>query len=126
MASPVTDKQVAIPTKDSGSDFGSDFSPEEEQILLQLLKGHQIEIEDNPIIHGTDQNGAQQTLRVPLLFRREQDSPLYQAARAAEEIAENISEAVNSRGDHPDCKSPSKVHGLCLTDAQASSEEQLH
>lgn len=104
MASPAID--------DAGeSDYGSDFSPEEEQIVSQLLSGPRLEIEDNPILNEVElniENDAQQTLRVPLVFGREQTSTLYQAARAAEEIAEHISKAVKSRG-YPDCKPPTKA-----------------
>lgn len=115
MASLAVDDQVALSINDGESDYGPDFSAEEEQIVSQLLSGQQVEIEDNPILtnieQNIDQNDAQQTLRVPLVFGREQKSPLYQAARAAEEIAEHISKAVKSRSYYPDCMSSS--YSLC-------------
>lgn len=114
MASPAVDGQVAASINDDESDYGSDFSPEEEQIVSQLISGQQVEIEDNPILNDVEQkieNDAHQTLRVPLVFGREQKSPLYEAARAAEEIAEHISKAVKSRGYYPDCMS--SIYKLC-------------
>ncbi|KAG0649426.1 Exonuclease V [Hyphodiscus hymeniophilus] len=102
MASSATEDALAIINRDIDSDYGSDFSPEEDQIVSQLLSGQAVDIEDNPIVNDADQNDAQQTLRVPLVFGREQQSPFYQAARAAEEIAEQISKTVKSRRYYPD------------------------
>ena len=111
MASPAIENQVAISNHGGDSDYGSDFSPEEEQIVSSLLTGQPIDIEDNPIVNDVDQKDAAQTLRVPLAFGREQKSPLYEAARAAEEIADHISKAVKSRRYYPDCMS--SIESLC-------------
>jgi exonuclease V len=111
MASPAIGDHVALSVNDGDSDYGSDFSPEEEQIVSQLLSGKPFDIEDNPILNNTEQNDAQQTLRIPLVFGREQKSALYQAARAAEEIAEHISQAIKHRCYYPDCTS--SLHNLC-------------
>ena len=102
MASPAIDDLSAVSTYDGDSDYGSEFSPEEEEIVSQLLSVQSIDIEDNPIGDDLDQNDAQQALHVPLVFGREQKSPLCQAARAAEEIAEHITQTFKSRGYYPD------------------------
>lgn len=105
MASSASETQVRISINDGDSDYGSDFSPEEEQILAQLLSGKQVDIEDNPIVNDIEHNDAQQTLRVPRISGRAQKSPLFQAARAAEEVAEHISKTSKSKGGHPICES---------------------
>ena len=107
MASPATYDPVDVMTNDGESDYGSDFSPEEEQIVSRLLSGQQIEIEDNPIVTDIEHHDSAQTLRVPRVFGREQRSPLFEAARAAEEVAEQISKFVKTGNFYPDCKSPS-------------------
>ena len=106
MPSPAIDNQVAVLPHEVDSDYGSDFSPEEEQIVSQLLSAQPIDVEDNPIVTALEQNDAQQTLRVPLVFGREQRSPLFQAARAAEGIAEHIAKSVNNKDYSPDGMSP--------------------
>lgn len=105
MASPAINDHLEASVNDDDSDYGSDFSPEEEQIVSRLLSERQVEIEDNPIVNEIEHNDAQQALRVPFVFGREQKSPLFQAARAAEEAAEQISKAVKSSGYYPDCES---------------------
>jgi exonuclease V len=102
MASPA---QVASIFGDSDTDYGSDFSPEEERIVEQLLSGQKVEIEDNPIVAGIEQHGTQQSLRVPRALGRKQASPLFEAARAAEKVAEQISQSVKRSDSYPDCES---------------------
>jgi len=87
---------------DGDTDYGSDFSSEEDQIVRRLLSG-QAEIEDNPIVNEIEYHGSDQVLRVPRVFGREERSPLYQAARAAEQVAEQISQSVKA-SKYPDCK----------------------
>jgi exonuclease V len=123
MASPAIDDQVGTTTNEGESDYGSDFSPEEEQIVSRLLSTQPIEIEDNPIISNIEHNDTTQTLRVPRVFGREQKSPLFEAARAAEEVAEQISKSVKTGGYYPDCRSPLVLCAINLTDAEASSEQ---
>lgn len=91
-----------------GSDYGSDFTPEEDEILQRLASGQPVaiaEIEDNPIVNSVEYHEPSQTLRVPRVFGREERSPLYQAARAAEQVAEQISNSVKS-DSYPRCKLP--------------------
>ncbi|KAI9054936.1 hypothetical protein LZ554_002079 [Drepanopeziza brunnea f. sp. 'monogermtubi'] len=80
-------------------DYGYDFSPEEEQIVERLLAGKTIE-DDSPITNGTEHYDARQTLKLPRVFGREQRSPLLQAARSAEQAAEQIALSVKG-GEHP-------------------------
>jgi exonuclease V len=88
---------------DDESDYGSEFSPEEEEILLDLVSGQQqVETEDNPIVPEIEHD-YEKTLRIPRTVGRESKSPLFQAARAAEEVAEQINRSV--RNDvFSDCK----------------------
>ena len=89
---------------DIESDYGSDFSPEEEQIVAQLLS--QNATEDNPIVNDVEYHEAEHTLRVPRLVEGG-NSPwgvLLDAARAAEKVAEQINEAVADTVGYPDCK----------------------
>jgi exonuclease V len=123
MASPAIEPQLGTLMNDSESDYGSDFSPEEEQIVSRLLSGQQIEIEDNPIVSNVEHNEPAQTLRVPRVFGREQKFALFEAVRAAEEVAKQISKSVKTSNYYPDCKSPLVLCLIKLTDAEASSEQ---
>ncbi|KAH7312988.1 exonuclease V a 5' deoxyribonuclease-domain-containing protein [Rhexocercosporidium sp. MPI-PUGE-AT-0058] len=100
MASPATTITGPPNDIDSDTDYGSDFSPEQEQIVERLIAGKHIE-EDNPIINEIEHHDPRQTLRLPRIFGREEGSPLFQAARAAERVAEQITESVKG-GEHPD------------------------
>lgn len=87
---------------DGDSDYGSDFSPEEEQIVTALLSAQLPAAEDdNPIVNEIEHHDPQRTLRLPRVLGREERSPLFQAARAAEAIADQISKTVAS-GKYPD------------------------
>ncbi|KAE8442056.1 hypothetical protein EG329_003864 [Mollisiaceae sp. DMI_Dod_QoI] len=89
---------------DTDTDYGSDFSPEEEAIVTRLLSGAPppsitpIVEEDNPITTEVEQQDAQQILRLPRNLGREYRSPwpVYEAARAAEKVAEQLSRVVKS------------------------------
>lgn len=105
MASPALDTPLEDPTNDGDTDYGSEFSPEEVQIVARLISGT-IEIEDNPIVSEIEHNDPQQALRIPRILGREQRSPLFEAARAAERVAEKIAESVSTGQHYPDCKSP--------------------
>ena len=100
MASPAIDAAGA----NDDSDYGSDFSPEEVTIVQRLLSGH-VEIEDNPIVNVPEYHEAGRTLRFPHIFSRGERSPIYQAARSAEQVAEQINSSVKA-GKYPDCKCP--------------------
>ena len=108
---------------DNESDYGSDFSPEEEQIVASLLLSAQQPTEDdNPIVNEIEHHDPQRTLRLPRILGREERSPLFQAARAAEAIADQISRSVAS-SKYPDCEyTILPVYALFnLTDAKAVS-----
>ncbi|KAH7384939.1 exonuclease V a 5' deoxyribonuclease-domain-containing protein [Cadophora sp. MPI-SDFR-AT-0126] len=100
MASPATTVTDLPNEIDTDTDYGSDFSPEQEEIVQRLLSGKHVE-DDNPITNEIEHHDPRQSLRLPRVFGREERSPLFQAARAAEKIAEQIAESVKS-GEHPD------------------------
>jgi exonuclease V len=102
MASPAIEEATVEPLDDNDTDYGSDFSPEEEQIVQRLLSRGVEEL--NPIIPEIEQNGPQQDLRLPRVFGREARSPLSQAVRAAERVAEHINNSIESGEHYPDCK----------------------
>src|SRR4051812_45206503 len=103
MASPALDTNVDEPMNDEDTDYGSDFSPEEAQIVEQLMTGTAA-IEDNPIVPEVEYHGAQSTLRLPRILGREQSSPLFEAARAAEMVAQQLSDSVKNSEHYPDRK----------------------
>jgi exonuclease V len=98
MASPATSNDIEEPLNDVDTDYGSDFSPEEAVIVEQLLSGKNVE-DDNPIVNDIEHHDARQNLRLPRIFGREERSPLFHAARAAEQVAEQISKSIK-RGEH--------------------------
>ena len=106
MASPATSNDIEETLSDDDTDYGSDFSPEEAVLVEQLLSGKQAE-DDNPIVNEIEYHEALQNLRLPRIFGREERSPLFQAARAAEQVAEQISKSIKSGEHYPDCKQPS-------------------
>lgn len=107
MASHAIEEATGELLDDNDTDYGSDFSPEEEEIVQQLLSRGVEEV--NPITPQVEQNGPQQDLRLPRVFGREARSPLYQTIRAAERVAEHINNSVESGEHYPDCKAPVSV-----------------
>ena len=105
MASPATSNDVEEPLNDIDTDYGSDFSAEEVAIVEKLLSGKHVE-DDNPIINDIEHHDSRQSLRLPRVFGREERSPLFEAARAAEQVAEQISRSIKSGEHYPDCKTP--------------------
>ncbi|KAF5876270.1 putative exonuclease v protein [Botrytis fragariae] len=92
---------------DSESDYGSDFSPEEVEIVEKLLSPvHQskepTEIEDNPIVTEIEYHEPERALRLPRVVGKEQISPLLQAIRDAERVADQINASVSKREYYPD------------------------
>src|SRR6266487_125447 len=62
---------------DDNSDYGSEFSPEEEEIVARLLSAgveSTEEIEDNPIITGVEHHEPAQAVRLPRVLARERRS----------------------------------------------------
>lgn len=104
MASPAITPNIELSLNDAESDYGSDFSPEEELIVEALLSQQHVP-DDNPIVTDIeDHEPRPSSLRLPrVVVGREEQSPLFQAARAAEEVAEQISKSVKTR-EYPDCK----------------------
>ncbi|KUJ16948.1 uncharacterized protein LY89DRAFT_646003 [Mollisia scopiformis] len=109
MASP------ALPLEDNNdTDYGSDFSAGEEEIVSRLLSGASpspaiiIEEDDNPITTEIEHHDTAQTLRLPRLPTiTGERSPLFQAARAAEQVAEQLSRVVAAKGErYPDLSTP--------------------
>ena len=59
------------------SDYGSDFSAEETEILSQLLTRHDSQaqpIEDNPIVNEPEYHDPLQSLRLPRVLNRDRRS----------------------------------------------------
>jgi hypothetical protein len=50
---------------DDSSDYGSEFSPEEEEILNRLLLAGEQHIEDNPIVTGVEYHDPARAVRLP-------------------------------------------------------------
>jgi exonuclease V len=105
MASPATTStRIEAIQDDIESDYGSDFTPEEELIVAQLLSRNAVE--DNPIVNDVEHHEAEHTLRIPRtagdsLFP---GSVLLQAAKAAEKVSEQINAAAGGDIAYPDCK----------------------
>ncbi|KAF7942906.1 uncharacterized protein EAE97_006360 [Botrytis byssoidea] len=93
---------------DSESDYGSDFSPEEVEIVEKLLSPvhskEPTEIEDNPIVTEIEYHEPERALRLPRVVGKEQISPLLQAIRDAERVADQINASVSTREYYPDLK----------------------
>lgn len=104
MASPAVEEAEQSPSV-ADSDYGSDFSPEEVEIVEKLLSPvHPLELEDNPIVNEIEYHDPERTLRIPRAFGKEQISPLFQAIRDAERVAEQINDSVAKREYYPDCE----------------------
>lgn len=97
-----------LDNNDNDTDYGSDFSAGEEEIVSRLLSGQPPPLveEDNPITNPPtteieveieleielEFHDAQQTLRLPKIHGEEYRAPrpLFEAARAAEQVAEQL------------------------------------
>jgi hypothetical protein len=106
------------------SDYGSDFSAEEEEIVNRLLgQQERVEvIEDNPIVIDLEYHDSAQTVRVPRVIGRGRISA---ALMEESSIAkDNALSSLAVQSDHPDREPLPYI--LCvetaLTDAEASSE----
>lgn len=113
MASPAIEEAFKPRPIDSDSDYGSDFSPEEVEIVEALLSppAEVVAIEDNPIVNEIEYHDAQRTLRMPRVLGRDHVSPLHQAIKDAERVAEQINAAVEMREHYPDCEL--RCHSEC-------------
>ena len=86
MASPASDLLLL---HDNESDYGSDFTAEEEQIVADLLTARVLE-DDNPIVNEVEHIDQGSILKLPRIFGQYTLSPLFQAIRAADTVAEEI------------------------------------
>jgi exonuclease V len=103
MASHSAEECTGNSINDDETDYGSDFSPEDAEILFDLASGkQQFDSEDNPIVTEIEHH-EEQTLRIPRTLCRESKSPLFQAAAAADEAAQQISSSLK-KGKFMDCK----------------------
>jgi hypothetical protein len=73
MACPATTDPNFEAPAEGGSDYGSDFSSEEEQLINRLLAGQErVDVsQDNPILAGLEYNEPTQIVRVPRVLGRE-------------------------------------------------------
>ena len=66
---------------DDNSDYGSEFSPEEEEIVNRMLISAErtAEIKDNPIFIGVEYHESAQTVRIPRALAQERrfETPEY-------------------------------------------------
>lgn len=86
MASPANHVPVAL---DNESDYGSDFTPEEEEIVATLLSARVLE-DDNPIVNEVEHTDTQSVLKLPRALGSKTESALFQAINAADRVAEDI------------------------------------
>ncbi|KAI9645503.1 hypothetical protein NHQ30_006243 [Ciborinia camelliae] len=129
MASPATEEPEQLQNI-VDSDYGSDFSPEEVEIVEKLLspvhpRSEATEIEDNPIVNDIKYHESERTLRPPRVVGKEQFSPLLQAIRDAERIAGQINASVAKREYYPDLSNriseaePTTVDSTLATEVDA-------
>lgn len=85
MASPAITISLS---QDGESDYGSDFSPEEEQIVERLLSTRQED--DNPIVTEVEAADPQTVLKLPRVLVSPTRFPLLQAIKAADAVASSI------------------------------------
>lgn len=106
MASPATTSSTFHAQVEGDSDYGSDFSPEEEEIVNRLLaEQERVEaIEENRIVTDLEYHDPAQTVRVPRIIRR---------ARISDALLEESSIAKDNRlsgaavkPEQPDCELP--------------------
>jgi exonuclease V len=98
MASPAFDNIDLASQAEDESDYGSEFSPEEEEIVNRLLLSStepaQLE-EDNPIITDVEYYGPTQAVRVPRVLGRERRLEALQEGKAVSRDAEIPHETVD-------------------------------
>jgi exonuclease V len=96
----------SVPLDDIDTDYGSDFSPEEEVIIQQLLSrdtASSITPEDeSPIVNDIQYHNAWHALHLPRTLSGEEKSLLFQAARAAEQITKEITQSIRGE-NYSDC-----------------------
>ena len=123
MASPATTASNFHAQVEGSSDYGSDFSANEEEIVNRLLaEQERVEIiEDNPIVTDLEYHDPVQTVQVPRVIGRGRiNDALLEESNIAKD--NRLSSAAVQSVD-PNCELPPCI--LCvkttLTDAEASS-----
>lgn len=93
---------------DDESVYGSELSPEQEEIVLQLIASTAAtsspiakDIEDISFVTEVGYHEPTSLSRVPHALGREQVSPLHQARLGADRIAEEISKSFMNTGNSP-------------------------
>jgi hypothetical protein len=104
MASPATTSSNFQASIGGDSDYGSDFSAEEEEILSRLLaEQERVEvIEDNPIVTDLEYHDPPQIIRVPRVIDRGQVSDALLEKSSIAKDDRFSSAAVQP--EQPDCK----------------------
>jgi len=104
MASPANDQLTAA--FDGDSDYGSDFTPEEEAIVVTLLSARVLE-DDNPIVAEVEHTKSANVLKIPRVLIPAKNSPLCEAIKAADRAAEDLDKLVeveqSSHGERYTC-----------------------
>ena len=118
MAGPLVPVQTyPNPSGDDEGDYGSDFSPEEQEIIDQLLVSASASLvaADRPITNDVEYAAAPASARGSRLVARETVEIEYESRGVANvqsmqsnaEIGVNINIALDASPGYPDCKSPS-------------------
>jgi hypothetical protein len=106
MASPATKSSNFYAQARGDSDYGSDFSTEEEEIINRLLaEQERVEvIEDNPVVTDFEYHDPVQTVRMPwVIGRRRVSDALPEESNIAKDT--RLSSAA-IQPEYPDCKLP--------------------
>lgn len=106
MASPATTISNFYAQAGGDSDYGSDFSAEEEEIVNRLLaEQERVEvIENNPIVTDLEYHDPAQTVRVPRVIDRGRISDALLAESNITKDTRLSSAAIQP--EHQDCKLP--------------------
>jgi hypothetical protein len=106
MASPATKSSNFYAQARGDSDYGSDFSAEEEEIVNRLLaEQERVEvIEDNPVVTDFEYHDQAQTVRVPWVIGRGRVSDALLEESGITKDTRLSSAAIQP--EYPDCKVP--------------------
>ncbi|RFU30550.1 hypothetical protein B7463_g5792, partial [Scytalidium lignicola] len=103
MASPAADTELTQSLNDNESEYGSDFSPEQEDIIWQLIATPKTadasslkDIEDHPFGAEVGYHEAANFLTPAHVLGSEKLSPLYQAVQDAEMVSAEISQSART------------------------------
>jgi len=97
MASPaLADLQV----DEAESDYGSDFSPEDQEIVNSLLSAQTLSVEDNPIVSNVEYPELSSTLRVPRVLGQRAEEVQVVSDRVVAADGERLGDPSISHGMH--------------------------